>query len=57
MRFILLDRKKELVISAPTSSAANSISGNIVYTALGVNNRAKKTTRFKVVRNSYNTLA
>ncbi len=42
MGFILLSRRNELVISAPTGSAANSIGGSIVHIALGVNNRAGK---------------
>ncbi len=42
MGFILLSRRKKLVISAPTSSAANGIGGNTVHTVLGVNNQAEK---------------
>ncbi len=42
MGFILLSRRKELVISAPTGSAANGIGGSTVHTTLGINNRAGK---------------
>lgn len=42
MKFTLLGRRKELVISIPTSSEANSIGGNIVHTTLKVSNRANK---------------
>lgn len=34
--FILLSRRKELVISAPTSFVVNDIDKSIVYTALGM---------------------
>lgn len=34
--FILLSRRKELVISAPTSFVVNDIDRSIVYTALGM---------------------
>lgn len=34
--FILLSRRKELVISAPTSFVVNDIGRSIVYTALGI---------------------
>ncbi len=47
MGFILLSRRKELVISAPTGSAANGIVGSIVHTALGVDNRAGKNDQTK----------
>lgn len=42
MEFILLGRKKELLISALISFAANGIGGSTVYTALKSNNRGKK---------------
>ncbi len=38
MGFILLNKRKKLVISAPTNSIANGISGSTVHTALDVNN-------------------
>lgn len=40
--FTLLSRRNELIISAPTGSAANSIGGSTIHTALGVNNRVRK---------------
>lgn len=36
--FILLSKKKKLVVSTLTSSTANSIDGSIVYITLRVNN-------------------
>ncbi len=42
MGFILLSRRKELVISAPTGSTANDIGRSTMHTALGVNNRVAK---------------
>lgn len=47
MRFTLLNRKKELVISTPTSSATNSIARNIVHITLGVNNSLKRNYHIK----------
>lgn len=38
MSFILLSKKKKLVIFRHISSATNDISGNTIYTILGVNN-------------------
>ncbi len=48
MGFTLLGRRKELVISAPTGSAANVIGRSTVHTALGVNNRAGKNYQVKI---------
>lgn len=53
MGFFLLSRRKNLVISTPTGSKANGIDGSTVYTAFGINNRAKKTTSIKLVYNSH----
>ncbi len=47
MGFILLSRRKELVISMLTGSVANSIGKNTVHTILGINNRAEKNYRAK----------
>lgn len=47
MRFILLGKRKKLLISAPTDSTANKISGNTVHTALEVSNRARKNYKVK----------
>lgn len=47
MRFTLLNRKKELVISTPTSSATNGIARNIVHITLGVNNSLKRNYHIK----------
>ncbi len=48
MGYILLSRRKDLVISAPTGSAANSIDGSTVHTVLGVNNRVGKNYQAKI---------
>lgn len=37
MGFALLDRKNELVLSAPTGCVAKGIGGSTVYTALSIN--------------------
>lgn len=42
MGFILLGRKKKLVISTFTSFAPNLIGGSVFHTTLWVNNRIKK---------------
>lgn len=42
MEFILLGKRKELVISLHISSIANFISRNIIHTILEINNRARK---------------
>ncbi len=42
MGFILLSRRKELVISASTGSTANSIGRSTVHSTLDINNQAKK---------------
>lgn len=42
MRFALLDRRKELMISISTGSTANGISGSTIHTTLRVNNKADK---------------
>lgn len=46
--FILLSRRKELVISAPTSSTANSIDGSTGHIVLGVNNQVEKNYQAKI---------
>lgn len=46
--FILLGKRKKLVISVPTRFAANSISKNTVFTILGVINWAKKNYQIKI---------
>lgn len=48
MGFALLERKNELGISAPTSSATNENSGSTVDIAIGVNTRVEKTHKVKV---------
>lgn len=47
MGFTLLSRRKELVISTPTSFAANRIGGSTVHTTLGVSNKARKNYQVK----------
>lgn len=47
MRFTILSKKKELVISAPTSLVANGVNRSTVYAALRVNNKAKKNYQVK----------
>ncbi len=48
MGFILLRRRKELVISVPTGSVVNGISGNIVHTVLDVNHWVGKNYQAKI---------
>lgn len=55
MRFTLLGKKKELMIPVLTDFVVNDVSKSIVYITLGVNNRIKKITRSKAMRNSYIT--
>lgn len=42
MGFALLDTRNELVLSAPTGCAAESIGGSIIHTALSINTRKIK---------------
>lgn len=42
MRFILLGRKKKLVISTFASFTTNNIEKSVIHIALGINSRARK---------------
>lgn len=48
MDFVLLKKRNESVISAPTGSAANKISGSTIYTIIRVNTRIGKTYKIKI---------
>lgn len=48
MSFILLNKRNELVISAPISSTANEISESIIYTAIRINTLVGKNYKMKV---------
>lgn len=56
MGYFLLNKKREVIIFAPTGFAVNDISGSTVYTTFGVNNRVGKITNAKSVRNAHISL-